>query len=430
MALESLAGKQIAAFIPSLNEGVDALSPTPAPVHHPTWPRADPARARRRGRRQKSSTATNSSPFHQDDCRGHGDRTDVDSGAEQKLRASYLVGADGPRSKTRELMDIPFDGRGVFSNSITIYFRGDVSKLMVGRNMSVMYIINPALSGFIRLEKDYQSGFLVVNTVGDTSRSPKPPTRPPTPAKQRLFELLRAGIGVPDIPPEIRGRCALALGVGCARGTSGRPRLHCRRRRPSSCRRMAALAAIPALPTRTTSPGNWPWSSRVRPGRRFFPPTIRNASRSANSPSSRPIRVMSRAPRTYLNAKDYEPQVGDFDIELGYLYRSPAIVAESADVPMHDDPHKSCGRTGSRAPHLWIEAAGKRISTLDLFGQGFVLLAAPGGAAWAAAAEGALKNFSGLNFTTYRVGSDVRDPDNQFAAAYGLTELGRGAGAA
>jgi hypothetical protein len=38
------------------------------------------------------------------------------------------------------------------------------------RNLSVMYIINPSLSGFIRLERDCQSGFLVVNTVGDTSK--------------------------------------------------------------------------------------------------------------------------------------------------------------------------------------------------------------------------------------------------------------------
>ena len=34
---------------------------------------------------------------------------------------------------------------------------------------------------------------------------------------------------------------------------------------------------------------------------------------------------------TYLGAKDYEPPVNDFNIELGYLYHSPAIVAEDDD---------------------------------------------------------------------------------------------------
>ena len=51
VALELLAGKQIAAFIPSLNEGVEALSPCRRLFHHPAWPRADPAHASRARRR-------------------------------------------------------------------------------------------------------------------------------------------------------------------------------------------------------------------------------------------------------------------------------------------------------------------------------------------------------------------------------------------
>ena len=47
---------------------------------------------------------------------------DVDTGKQRRLRGKYLVGADGAHSKVRELLGIPFDGRGVFSNSITIYF--------------------------------------------------------------------------------------------------------------------------------------------------------------------------------------------------------------------------------------------------------------------------------------------------------------------
>ena len=71
---------------------------------------------------------------------------------------------------------------------------------------------------------------------------------------------------------------------------------------------------------------------------------------------------------TYLGAKDYEPQVNDFNIELGYLYHSPAIIAEDDDTAIHADPRETFGRPGSRAPHLWIQKDGKRVSTLDLFG--------------------------------------------------------------
>ena len=43
----------------------------------------------------------------------------------------------------------------------------------------------------------------------------------------------------------------------------------------------------------------------------------------------------------YLGAKDFEPPANDFNIELGYLYRSPAIVAEDEDDKVHDDPRQT-----------------------------------------------------------------------------------------
>ena len=59
---------------------------------------------------------------------------------------------------------------------------------------------------------------------------------------------------------------------------------------------------------------------------------------------------------TYLGAKDFQPLANDFNIELGYLYRSPAILSEDDDrAEASEDPRESFGRPGSRAPHLWLE---------------------------------------------------------------------------
>ncbi len=42
---------------------------------------------------------------------------------------------------------------------------------------------------------------------------------------------------------------------------------------------------------------------------------------------------------------------------------------------MYEHPRESKGRPGSRAPHVFLERDGTRLSTLDLFGRNFVLLA-------------------------------------------------------
>ena len=45
------------------------------------------------------------------------------------------------------------------------------------------------------------------------------------------------------------------------------------------------------------------------------------------------------------------------------------------------------GTPGTRAPHIWVEYAGKRTSTLDLFGKNFVLIAGMEGDKWCEAAK-------------------------------------------
>jgi len=124
----------------------------------------------------------------------------------------------------------------------------------------------------------------------------------------------------------------------------------------------------------------------------------------------------------YLGAKDFEPQTSDFNIELGYLYQSPAVMAGEEEQKLHDDPHETRARPGSRAPHVWLE---RRISSIDLFGKSLVLLAGSEGAAWVDAARRAAKRFEGIPVEAYRVGSvELRDPTGRFTIDYGITPAG------
>jgi putative polyketide hydroxylase len=92
---------------------------------------------------------------------------------------------------------------------------------------------------------------------------------------------------------------------------------------------------------------------------------------------------------------------------------------------VHCDPHVLHGRPGTRAPHLWLVRAEQQISTLDLFGNSFVVLATSQGKAWCAAARGAARLFPDVPIDAYVVGSaDLQDAAGAFATAYGLGDAG------
>ena len=61
------------------------------------------------------------------------------------------------------------------------------------------------------------------------------------------------------------------------------------------------------------------------------------------------------------------------DIHLGYRYEQSPVIVGDGTPPPNDAPmiYTQTARPGSRAPHAWLKP---RLSTLDLFGRGFVLL--------------------------------------------------------
>jgi FAD binding domain len=130
----------------------------------------------------------------------------------------------------------------------------------------------------------------------------------------------------------------------------------------------------------------------------------------------------------YLTATDLQPFVADLEIELGYTYRSPAILAEEGDASDgaqagHGDPRLTRAVPGSRAPHLWLQRDGRRRSTLDLFGGDFVLLAGPDGGPWCDAVPAPAAQ--GVRLAAYRVGgAELAVPDDSFTEAYGISRTG------
>ena len=258
VGVESLAGKELAAFIPSLNEEVEALSPCRR--WFVSQPGLEPILRRRA--EEVGATLVNGQEVTaavQDKDGVTVTLRDVDSGAERQVRAGYLIVAEGAHSRIRDQLGITMEGRGVFSNSITIYFRADLARFLVGRNLSIIYVNNPVLGGFFRLEKTSQRGFLVVNTVGDPLSDPQGAANAAVDVSEaRLIELVRAGAGDPDLKVEIEGVSRWrAVSDVASRFQDGRTFLigDTAHLMPPN----GGFAATPASMTPTTSPGSSPW---------------------------------------------------------------------------------------------------------------------------------------------------------------------------
>jgi 2-polyprenyl-6-methoxyphenol hydroxylase-like FAD-dependent oxidoreductase len=432
--VESLAGREIASYFPNLNAGVEEFSPTVRLfIDQDALEPILRARAEELGAelryRVECTTLT------QDDDGVAATLRDLETGSQQTVRSKYLLAADGNHSRIRDQLRISMRGHGLLSNSITIYFRAetDLAPLLEGRDQGVNYVTNPVLRGFFRLDRTGNRGFLVVNLVGDTARPEIVAAYPDAPwanvaegiTEQRALELLRAAIGVPGIPVAIEDVASWrAVADSAERYQDGRVFL--------------AGDAAHTMPPNGGFGGNtgvqdahnlaWKLALVLRgvAGPELLDTyDIERRAIGALMVEQAYSRYVTRV-APYLGTDGMQPIVDDFSLEIGLRCNSPAVVLEPGQEPaLHEHPRESRGRPGSRAPHVFLERAGTRISTLDLFGRGFVLLAgAAAGEAWRRAGAEAETQL-GLAVESVVVGGEeLLDPDGGFADAYGLSPAG------
>jgi 2-polyprenyl-6-methoxyphenol hydroxylase-like FAD-dependent oxidoreductase len=366
MAVETLAGKELTYFISNLNEGIRDVSPTERIFISQSL--LEPLlRARAEDLGVELRFATEMIAFDQDDgaitaTTQHRDTKQID-----RVHAQYMVAADGAHSRVRDCLGIAMQGRGTFSNSVTIYFRADVAPLLRGRNLSVIYVSNDRLRGFFRFEKLFDSGFLAINALGD----PKSPITDVATGltEERCLQLIRVALGTADVPITIESVMPWNAAAEVAeRFRDGHIFL--------------AGDSAHVMPPNGGFGGNtgvqdahnlaWKLASVVRG--KAGPELLETYEHERRPVAQFTVEqaysryVTRTAP--YLGTEGIQPVQNDLNIELGYCYEGA----------LHENPRESKARPGSRAPHCWIEHNGERISTLDLFGKNWVWLAGPEGA--------------------------------------------------
>jgi len=367
MGVESLAGKEVAYYVANLNEGIRDLSPCERVfISQSLLEPLLKQRAEELGAELRFATEMTS--FEQDDSGVTAQIRHRDTGETATVRARYMIAADGAHSRVRDRLGIRMRGHGAFSNSVTIYFRADVAPLLRGRNLSVIYVINPMLRGFFRIEIPFTSGFLAVTAIGD-------PQHPNTDVStgltdQGCLDLLHAAFGVDDIPIQIQDVMRWQSEADTAE-----------RFREGNI--FLAGDAAHVMPPHGGFGGNtgvqdaqnlawklaWVLKSAAAPDLLDTYNAERRPVCEFTVEQAYSRYVTRTAPE--LASKGIQPVAHDMDVELGYCY----------DGRLHQHPSTSKARPGTRAPHVWLSEGN---STLDLFGRDFVLLA---GTDWKAPTE-------------------------------------------
>lgn len=416
VAMESVSGPKLADIMPSLNEGVEALSPCRR--LYLNQPNLEPilrARARQAGARILQGAEIQS--VRQDADGVSLVVKDLESGGQRELRGQYLIAADGGHSKVREQLGIRYEGRGAFSNSVTIYFTADLSAWLSGKAWSIIYVNNPVVHGFFRMNRSAQAGFLAVNTVGDPAKDPEAASNAAADlSEDHLIELVRGGVGVPDLPVRIDGWTRW-------RATA------CVAERLREGRIFIAGDAAHLMPPNGGFGGNTgihdahnlAWKLALVIKGHAHPALLDSYALERKPVAEFTVgqaftRYVLRTAPWLKPTQPVDSQVDDFNIELGYLYGVSGAV--------HADPRTTRGMPGSRAPHVWLTRSQERVSSHDLFGN-FVLFTAPGGDGdWRNAAGIVARELGHVPLDVFCVGRDLGDPDGRFCQTYGLSDTG------
>src|SRR5262249_10143085 len=102
---------------------------------------------------------------------------------------------------------------------------------------------------------------------------------------------------------------------------------------------------------------------------------------------------------------------------FGVPYESMAVMPDGTPPADIDDPvtaYVPSARPGCRAPPVWLQRGNEQISTVDLIGPHFTLLAGVNGDAWRRAAQSAAPAWPPLVAYTIGTETEVSDPDGNW----------------
>jgi 2-polyprenyl-6-methoxyphenol hydroxylase-like FAD-dependent oxidoreductase len=345
-------------------------------------------------------------------------------GGEIPVRAQYLIAADGAQSPIRRMLGVTMTGREAVYDSVNILFKADLRQWTAHRPAALYFVEQPDLRAtFLTINAVDRWGFLV-HSLGVYGYTPADFT------PERSIALIRQAVGVPDLDVEILGVSAWeASALVADRYRDGRIFLA-----GDAAHEMPPTGGF-GLNTGVQDVHNLAWKlAAVLRGQAA--PTLLDTYHPERQPLGVAITEASLANSLSMgrltrqtDAKLPRPEfLNEQGLIFGALYESAAVIPDGTPPPAVTDPvtqYVPSARPGSRAPHVWLERDGARISTIDLFGPCFVLLTGRRGGAWRDAAQ-RIAGPSPLPLVAHTIGGDgeLTDIDGTWQNVYAIDDDG------
>ncbi|MEU0220585.1 FAD-dependent monooxygenase [Streptomyces sp. NPDC006265] len=344
-----------------------------------------------------------------------------------EIRAKYLIGADGGRSKVAEDAGLPMGGQMGVAGSINIVFEADLARYTAHRPSTLYWVLAPGATvggigaGLVRCVRPWNE-WLIVWGYDVNAGAPDLTT-------EYAESVVRALVGDDDLPVTVKSSSAWTVNEMYAETYAG-GRVFCagdavHRHPPSNglgsntsiqdaynlawkLRLVLDGTAHPRLLdsyTAERAPVGRQIVTRANRSIRETAPVFEAldglspqtpeqlwANIAARKDATEAAERQRAALREAIAFKVYEFNAHGVDLNQRYDENSAAIVPDGTPDPgFARDPelhHQPSSRPGARLPHAWITSGTRTLSTLDTIGRGrFTLLTGIGGEAWVRAAE-------------------------------------------
>jgi 2-polyprenyl-6-methoxyphenol hydroxylase-like FAD-dependent oxidoreductase len=341
------------------------------------------------------------------------DRT---SGDEARVRANWVIAADGAQSPVRSILGIRMLGPGVLFHKMGIYFRADLREIGASRP-AFGYMVSPPEG----------SGPIAAINLADlwlfmAPYQPERGQRAEDFSEQRCVRLVRSAVGIEDLEVEVLS----ALPWSGAAATAERFR-HGHIFLAGDAAHLIPPNGGQAMNVGIQDVHNLAWKlaallngwahiallDTYDSERRAFALAVNEdvAQNIAAEPDGIRLEQFSNRGRV-----------------LGISYDSSAVIPDGTPLPTVANQvveYIPTARPGCRAPHMWLQKGDQQISTLDLYDTQFVLLSGPGGEAWRTAGQ-RIADFFGIPLCCYVIGPNgpLIDRTGEWQRLYGVGPLG------